>query len=137
MEPVPVTGFAANFSPMPRMDPPPLGIEMAGGVIWNERWGVSLPLASFSLASGTATPKPVQSAGNEECLNGKDGSRGIYLSRHGKFNASSLYRKLKWMDFPGRQIEFIYRRKMTYLRPKRRIKRTPCWRMSPSNCTDP
>jgi hypothetical protein len=30
MEPVPVTGLAANFSPMPRIAPPPLGSEIAG-----------------------------------------------------------------------------------------------------------
>jgi hypothetical protein len=30
IEPVPVTGLAANFSPMPRMAPPPLGREMDG-----------------------------------------------------------------------------------------------------------
>ena len=112
MEPVPVTGLAANFSPIPRMAPPPLGIEMAGGVIWNELWGVSLPLVLFSLASGTATPKPVQSAGDEECLNSTDGSRGIYLGKHGKFSASSFNRKLKWMDFPGRQIALVYRRRV-------------------------
>ncbi len=29
-EPVPVTGLAANFSPMPWMAPPPLGNEMDG-----------------------------------------------------------------------------------------------------------
>src|SRR5215204_5616206 len=29
-EPVPVTGFAANFSPIPRMAPPPFGRDMAG-----------------------------------------------------------------------------------------------------------
>jgi len=33
IEPVPVTGFAANFSPMPRMAPPPFGSEIAGGLI--------------------------------------------------------------------------------------------------------
>ena|SRR5438876_879203 len=32
IEPVPVTGFAANFSPIPRIAPPPLGSEMVGGV---------------------------------------------------------------------------------------------------------
>lgn len=31
-EPVPVTGFAENFSPIPRIAPPPLGNEIAGGV---------------------------------------------------------------------------------------------------------
>jgi hypothetical protein len=31
IERLPVTGLAANFSPMPRMAPPPLGREMAGG----------------------------------------------------------------------------------------------------------
>src|SRR5262245_41606380 len=31
MEPVPVTGLAANFSPIPRIAPPPLGNEIAGG----------------------------------------------------------------------------------------------------------
>src|SRR5687768_9450315 len=30
METVPVTGFAANFSPIPRIAPPPLGREIAG-----------------------------------------------------------------------------------------------------------
>src|SRR6266480_7027838 len=30
MEPVPVTGLAANFSPMPRIAPPPLGKEIVG-----------------------------------------------------------------------------------------------------------
>src|SRR5215207_9693576 len=30
MEPVPVTGLAANFSPMPRIAPPPLGKEIEG-----------------------------------------------------------------------------------------------------------
>lgn len=31
-EPVPVTGFALNFSPMPRIAPPPLGSVIAGAV---------------------------------------------------------------------------------------------------------
>src|SRR5437588_7148875 len=31
MDPVPVTGLAANFSPMPRMAPPPLGRDIEGG----------------------------------------------------------------------------------------------------------
>jgi hypothetical protein len=30
-EPVPVTGFAANFSPIPRIAPPPFGSVIAGG----------------------------------------------------------------------------------------------------------
>jgi hypothetical protein len=30
-DPVPVTGLAANSSPIPLMAPPPLGREMAGG----------------------------------------------------------------------------------------------------------
>ena len=29
-DPVPVTGFAANFSPMPRIAPPPFGREIEG-----------------------------------------------------------------------------------------------------------
>src|SRR5690349_11315714 len=35
IEPVPVTGFAANFSPIPRMAPPPLGSVIPGGVTAN------------------------------------------------------------------------------------------------------
>jgi hypothetical protein len=31
MEPAPVAGLAANFSPMPRIAPPPFGREIAGG----------------------------------------------------------------------------------------------------------
>jgi hypothetical protein len=34
IEPIPVTRLAANFSPTPRMAPPPLGREMAGAEIW-------------------------------------------------------------------------------------------------------
>jgi hypothetical protein len=30
MDPVPVTGLAANFSPIPRIAPPPLGSEIEG-----------------------------------------------------------------------------------------------------------
>ena len=57
IEPVPVTGFAANFSPIPRMAPPPLSIVIAGAAIWKEFWVASLPLVSFPLVSGTsATP---------------------------------------------------------------------------------
>src|SRR5713226_3414029 len=33
-EPVPVTGLAANFSPIPRIAPPPLGSVMDGAVSW-------------------------------------------------------------------------------------------------------
>ena len=36
-EPVPLTGLAANFSPMPRMAPPPLGSSTRGDAIANER----------------------------------------------------------------------------------------------------
>ena len=32
-EPVPVTGLAANFLPMPRMAPPPLGRLVAGDAV--------------------------------------------------------------------------------------------------------
>lgn len=32
MDPVPVAGLTENFSPIPRMAPPPLGTEMEGGV---------------------------------------------------------------------------------------------------------
>ena len=32
IEPVPVTGLAANFSPIPRIAPPPLGSEICGAV---------------------------------------------------------------------------------------------------------
>jgi hypothetical protein len=30
MDPVPVTGFAENFSPIPRIAPPPFGRDMDG-----------------------------------------------------------------------------------------------------------
>jgi hypothetical protein len=30
MEPVPVTGLAPNFSPIPRIAPPPFGVDIAG-----------------------------------------------------------------------------------------------------------
>ncbi len=34
MVPVPVTGFALNFSAMPRILPPPFGREIVGGTTW-------------------------------------------------------------------------------------------------------
>src|SRR5882724_3415169 len=33
--PVPVPGLAANFSPIPRMAPPPLGSEIVGADTWD------------------------------------------------------------------------------------------------------
>src|SRR5258708_4495008 len=50
IEPVPVTGFAANFSPIPWMAPPPLGRDKVGGAAgprphgfedagWAPSWG--------------------------------------------------------------------------------------------------
>ena len=42
IEPVPVTGLAANFSPIPRMAPPPLGRLMAGAAPVSE----PVPVAS-------------------------------------------------------------------------------------------
>src|SRR5262249_41875771 len=54
-EPVSVTGLAANFSAMPRMAPSPLGLIRVGAVIWNEFWGVCLPVGSFPVVSGMGT----------------------------------------------------------------------------------
>src|SRR5206468_1533511 len=42
IEPVPVTGLAANFSPIPRIAPPPLGREIDGA----ETWKLCFPLES-------------------------------------------------------------------------------------------
>jgi len=41
IDPVPVTGFALNFSPMPLMAPPPLGSETAGAWSRKSLWGES------------------------------------------------------------------------------------------------
>lgn len=41
-DPVPVTGFTANFSPIPRIAPPPLGREIEevrGGAGCLSHWG--------------------------------------------------------------------------------------------------
>jgi hypothetical protein len=50
-EPVPVTGFAANYSPIPRMAPPPLGKDMAGG---EEK---ALPAEAPPLAPSSLAPE--------------------------------------------------------------------------------
>src|SRR5258706_13125925 len=47
MDPVPVTGLAANFSPMPLIAPPPLGNEIAGGAVRLELPRGSVCPASF------------------------------------------------------------------------------------------
>jgi hypothetical protein len=57
IEPVPVTGFAANFSPIPRMAPPPLGREIDGVEIWVVFLGGLFPepsIVSFPIFSGTS-----------------------------------------------------------------------------------
>lgn len=56
IDPVPVTGLAANFSPIPRSAPPPLGSEIAG---------VLFPLALLPFAPGS-TPGAVDSEPSEE-----------------------------------------------------------------------
>ncbi len=58
MEPVPVTGFAANFSPIPRIAPPPLGRLMLGGWIrWLPAWLV-LPVPAVALPEPAACQAP-------------------------------------------------------------------------------
>jgi hypothetical protein len=47
IEPVPVTGFAANFSPMPRIAPPPFGNWMDGARTWRSAADLS---AAFVLS---------------------------------------------------------------------------------------
>ena len=53
MVPVPVTGLAANFSPIPRMAPPPLGRLNASS---------ELPLAVAPAPSGRSQPTQAQPA---------------------------------------------------------------------------
>ena len=48
IEPVPVTGLAANFSPMPRMAPPPLGSVIEGAAAKEPAFGVSTDSAGFA-----------------------------------------------------------------------------------------
>jgi hypothetical protein len=45
-DPIPVTGFAVNFSPIPRIAPPPLGNDIEGSFGW-----FSLDSESFGLFS--------------------------------------------------------------------------------------
>ena len=51
IEPVPVTGLAANFSPMPRMAPPPLGRLIDGATVRNDG-ASSRPAATRERDSG-------------------------------------------------------------------------------------
>lgn len=57
IEPVPVTGLAANFSPIPRMAPPPLGREMVGAETWfvAEEDSILLPFGPLSSATNAST----------------------------------------------------------------------------------
>src|SRR5688500_82368 len=52
IEPVPVTGLAVNFSPMPRMAPPPLGKVIAGS-------GDLCPSSCPPAALSSAMPPPL------------------------------------------------------------------------------
>src|SRR5215468_12036535 len=47
IEPLPVTGLAANFSPMPRIAPPPLGRDIDGAATIN--WSPRLPESRVSV----------------------------------------------------------------------------------------
>src|SRR5438094_4088381 len=66
IDPVPVTGLAANFSPIPRIAPPPLGNEIVGGAVRlgplrASVWPASVLLLSpaFSLVSSIGFSEPV------------------------------------------------------------------------------
>ena len=82
----------------------PLSVAvLEGGEIGKDFSEEFLLLVSFPLATGTSALNQVQCAGNEECLNSKDASRGIYLSRHGKFSASSLFENRNgWISLADR-----------------------------------
>ena len=57
IEPVPVTGLAANFSPMPRMAPPPLGsASCSGALVSNRSWPLELDFDGDVFGSSTAEP---------------------------------------------------------------------------------
>ena len=54
IEPVPLTGFAANFSPIPRIAPPPLGKRKRGWgdlVLWRAVDLIWFPLLGCALRS--------------------------------------------------------------------------------------
>src|SRR5207248_2855965 len=59
MEPVPVTGLAANFSPMPRIAPPPLGRDIEGGELSAFPMGafVSLSESCVCMLEGNGVPR--------------------------------------------------------------------------------
>src|SRR5690348_11420087 len=59
IDPVPVTGLAANFSPMPRIAPPPFGSDTAGGC-----GGPPTSWLRFC-----ASPQPAAAASAEFCTN--------------------------------------------------------------------
>jgi hypothetical protein len=56
-EPVPVTGFAVNFSPMLRMAPPPLGAVICGAK--NAELSGPLPADPGLVKTGTSAITPV------------------------------------------------------------------------------
>jgi len=69
-EPVPITGLAVNFSPIPRIAPPPFGKEMDGGAVnpepldcdvpGDDRWSVSLGVSCIeALPLSVVRMKPV------------------------------------------------------------------------------
>ena len=59
IEPVPVTGFAANFSPMPRIAPPPLGREILGAANGVPSFGDCVLVSPFCLLGSSMNP-PLQ-----------------------------------------------------------------------------
>jgi hypothetical protein len=96
------------------MVPPTFDIVMAGGVSWNDLGGDSLALVSFPLGRARQHPIRFKARGTKGALTERYESRGIYLSKRGKFSASLFKRKSKWNHFPGRQIALVYRRMVNW-----------------------
>ena len=88
MDPVPVTGFAENFSPMPRMAPPPLGSEIDGGVeaeaLEVPEFPAAFPLFCPSVAAvlGAADAEPASGpmACCEVFILSRSVGNGVYLT---------------------------------------------------------
>src|SRR5258708_34762212 len=55
IDPVPVTGLAPNFSPIPRIAPPPFGRDSCGPLI-AKSWLEDLPSSGLRFSSGATTP---------------------------------------------------------------------------------
>jgi hypothetical protein len=112
-EPVPVTGFAANFSPIPRIAPPPLGRLSCGGLKGERSDGAGFSLVVDRVCSTVPRSAPILGPTDSLATTAKV-SPARFQARWGRIDASDESAKLRRAADYGRRQEV---NRIRYFRP--------------------